>query len=122
MINATCFNRITFLCLLTLAESTFCEPHLDQINHSKQRERFLAKELQDWQNPENSYNRAVADYSLQKWKAAEQGFRSSANSSTGKLQEKSWFNAGNAASKLKKWPQAIEAYEKALEIDRENKR
>lgn len=78
---------------------------------------FESAEIDNPTSFELAYNKAVAAYRAGRYYKAKQGFEKSSKTSNKDLAFKSYFNLGNTNVALSDLPNAIKAYEKALEIN-----
>ncbi|MDD9951353.1 MAG: tetratricopeptide repeat protein, partial [Zetaproteobacteria bacterium] len=113
------YSSIFLVCLISYGIA-HGQSSITAVDATNIRQKHLSLELREWTNPVHSYNRAVADYQLENWKAAAQGFRSATTTKDPQLQEKSWFNLGNSSARQKDWDAAILAYKKVLQLSPQN--
>jgi Ca-activated chloride channel family protein len=83
---------------------------------------FLDAEIDEPDNLEHVYNRAVSEYRAGKFDAARDGFARSARSKNPKMAQDSLFNLGNSEAMAGNDDGAIAAYEEALKLNPEDKR
>lgn len=78
---------------------------------------FLEAEIDDPDQLEYTYNRAVSQFKAGNFKGAKEGFAKSANSENSDLAQKSLFNLGNTQVELNELEDAVKSYEKLLEMN-----
>ncbi len=82
---------------------------------------FLQAEIDDPNNPEHAYNRAVSQYRSKDFKGALDGFKKASGSQNPELAKNSIFNMGNTYVQMGKYDDAIETFEKSLQLAPEDK-
>lgn len=85
-------------------------------------EKYFSKALEKApENPEILYNLANAQYAAGQYASASSNYHQSLiHSGDKQLREKTFFNQGNNAFRMKEYQQAVESYQEALRLEPEN--
>ncbi len=84
-------------------------------------EKFLNAEIRDPNTLQHAYNRAVSQYHDSQFKEAVEGFAKAAQSPDKSLAQRSFYNLGNAQVGAGNLEEAAKAFEKALELNAQDK-
>jgi Ca-activated chloride channel family protein len=84
-------------------------------------DKFMSAEIKEPDELVHAYNRGVSQYFDKKYKEAAEAFSKSAQSQDKTLAGKSYYNLGNTQVSEGNLEEAVKAYEKALEINPQDK-
>ncbi|MBP6217743.1 MAG: VWA domain-containing protein [Oligoflexales bacterium] len=78
---------------------------------------FLKAEIEDPDNLNHAYNRAVSQFQNGDYEEAKRGFEKASQSADKKLAAKALYNLGNTQVALGKLPESVAVYDEALKIE-----
>lgn len=89
----------------------------DQGKYEDALKHFDAAKAQAKDSPALEFDRGNALYKLKRYEDAQKAYQNVADAQPGSLSSKDYYNLGNAWAALKKKPEAVTAYRRALTLD-----
>ncbi|HPI73736.1 MAG TPA: tetratricopeptide repeat protein [bacterium] len=120
-------NQSIVIILLALIASAFSQPGrgkiiqgnklYDEQKYDEALNKYRDAEVQAPESPILKFNIAAAEYKKKNYEEALKQNQAALNQADAIAQGQAYYNTGNTLFRMNKWPECIEAYKKALELN-----
>jgi len=120
-------SKSIVILLLALIATAFSQPGrgkiiqgnklYDQQKYDEALTKYRDAEVQAPDSPILKYNIAAAEYKKKNYQEALKQNQAALNQADATAQGQAYYNIGNTLFRMNKWPECIEAYKKALELN-----